>query len=124
MKQHFNCFVHLKKKFEHLLDVFSSPNATGLQTQFIEKLIKSEDIQCISTADFEVDDIEVHEHLLKMIVKLFVTILGFSYAGAWLEHYKQLQKKSTQHQRVYAENYTQIIMFRIYCAVLFTLCIA
>lgn len=109
MKQHFNCFVHLRKKFEHLLDVFSSPNATGLQTQFIEKLIKSEDIQfywCISTADFEVDDIEVHEHLLKMIVKLFVTILGFSYAGAWLEHYKQLQKINTTSKSLRRELYT------------------
>ena len=73
--------------------MLSLPNAAGLQTWFIEKLIKSEDIQfywCISTADFEVDDVEVHEHLLKMIAKLFVTIRGFSYAGAWIERYKQI----------------------------------
>ena len=84
------------------LNALSSPNTAGLRTQFIEKLIKSDDVQfywCITTADFEVDDVEVHDYLLKMIVELYVTIRGFSYASAWIEQYKQLQKKSTQRSK-------------------------
>ena len=98
----FQLLCALEEEIRTYLDALSSPNAADLRTQFVEKLIKSEDVQfywCITTADFEVDDVEVHDHLLKMIVELFVTIRGFSYASAWIEHYKQWKKKSTQRSK-------------------------
>ena len=42
----------------------------------------------IATADFEFDDRETHEKLLHMIVELYLTIRGYSYASAWMEKYK------------------------------------
>ena len=54
----------------------------NINEQTLYRNLKSEDVQfywCITTADFEGDDVEVHDHLLKMIVELFVTIRGFSY---------------------------------------------
>ena len=46
-----------------------------------------------STAAFEVDDIDVSNSLLRMIVELYVTIRGFSYANGWIEQYKQTHKR-------------------------------
>ena len=45
----------------------------------------------IATADFEFDR-ETHEKLLHMIVELYLTIRGYSYASAWMEKYKQFTK--------------------------------
>ena len=42
----------------------------------------------IATADFEFDDRETHEKLLHMIVELYLTIRGYSYASARMEKYK------------------------------------
>ena len=50
----------------------------------------------IVTADFEIDDYEVHGILLQKIVELYVTVCGFSLASCWLEWYKQRTKQSTQ----------------------------
>ena len=50
----------------------------------------------IASADFEIDDDEVHNVLLKMIVELYVTMRGFSYASMWMEKYKKSSKKPTQ----------------------------
>ena len=51
----------------------------------IKKVITDEDVQfhwLIVTADFEIDDQETHDTLLKMIVELYVTIRGLSKASA------------------------------------------
>ena len=71
----FQLLCALEEEIRTYLDALSSPNAADLRTQFVEKLIMkmSEDVQfywCITTADFEVDDVEVHDHLLEMIVEL------------------------------------------------------
>ena len=70
--------------------------------KIIEKLCNSEDIQfywLIVSADFDEEDQDVHSELLKRVVELFVTIRGFSYASAWLEKYKQENKKGTQKSK-------------------------
>ena len=41
------------------------------------------------------DETEANE-LLKLISQHWITIRGFSYASAFMENYKQLQRKSTQ----------------------------
>ena len=40
------------------------------------------------TAVFEIDDRETHETLLQMILELYLTIRGYSYASAWMEKFK------------------------------------
>ena len=52
-------------------------------------------------------DIDQHvgEQLLTQIVQLWVTIHGFSAAGAFVDQYKQMTKKSTKkNQQAYAKD--------------------
>jgi len=70
--------------------------------QIVEKLFSSEDVQfywLIVGAEFDEDDKDVHSKLLKLIIELFVTIRGFSYASGWMEIYKQDNKKGTQKSK-------------------------
>ena len=53
----------------------------------------------ICQADFEVDNDDVCETLLKMITELYVTIRGFAYANIWMEKYKQAKRKTTQRSK-------------------------
>ena len=72
------------------------------KADIIKNVIIDDDVQfhwLITTADFEIDDEETHDALLKMIVELYVTIRGFSKANAWLEKYKQSTKTTTQRTK-------------------------
>ena len=99
----FQVFYALEEGVRLYLSELSSPaTSTGLKDKFLAKLIANEEVQfhwSIATAAFDVDDIEVHDNLLKMIAELFLTIRGFSYASAWVEQYKQTHKKSTQRSK-------------------------
>ena len=69
------------------------------KAELIGDVIKSDDVQfywLISTADFEEEDNEVTDVLLKKIVELYFTMRGFSHVSTWMEKYKQSTKKSTQ----------------------------
>ena len=77
------------------------PGLTGLEPLSADVMIKdissSEDVLFywqICSADFE---IEVHDFLLQMIVKLHVTMRGHSYSNSLMEIFKQSKKKFTQH---------------------------
>ena len=66
------------------------------KAKLIANLKSSEDVQffwCIATADFDVEGEEIHDELLLKIIELFVTVRGFAFASAWVEKYKQTQKK-------------------------------
>ena len=83
----------------HLQSLLTESNR---KEKIIEELRTNEDVQfywLIVGADFEEDDQAVHNELLRRILELFVTIRGFSYAGAWLEKYKQDAKKGTQKSK-------------------------
>ena len=70
--------------------------------QILEGLFSSEDVQfywLIVGAKFDKDDKDVHSKLLKIIIELFVTIRGFSYASGWMEIFKQDNKKGTQKSK-------------------------
>ena len=54
----------------------------------------------IAAAGFEIEDVDVHNLLLRLIADLYLTIRGFSYASAWMEYYKQAKKKSTTIQKL------------------------
>ena len=98
----FQLFVALEDEVRKYLGQLSSPHSLAQKAQFLKSLCRCDDVQfywCISAADFEVVDTDVHEHVLKMVVDLFLTIRGFSYASAWIENYKQVHKKSTQRSK-------------------------
>ena len=72
------------------------------KAEMIKIIVSNEDIQfywLIATAEFEIDDKETLEVLLAKIVEELLTIRGFSKAGAWMEKYKQTNKKTTQRAR-------------------------
>ena len=72
-----------------------------------KSIMACEDIQfywLIVTADFEVDEDEVQSTLLSMIVELYLTIRGFSFASNWIEQYKQSPKESTQKSKSLRKN--------------------
>jgi len=56
----------------------------------------------IATADFDIDDHEVHDILLTMIMELYVTMRGYSYTSSWMEKFKQSTKKLFNDPKVYA----------------------
>ena len=91
-KQPFNFSVHLKRLYLHGL---CSPSASALCSNFLNKLLASEDIKFywrIITADCDVEDTDVHDVLLRMIAELYITIRVFSFASGWIDHYKLKQK--------------------------------
>ena len=72
------------------------------KADIIKRVTNDDDVQfywLIASADFEIDDQETHDLLLNRIVKLFLTVRGFSLVGMWMEKYKQLAKKSTQRTK-------------------------
>ena len=48
------------------------------------------------TAESEDEDAQV---VLEMLINLWITIRGFSFAGSWLEMYKQEKKKGLQRSK-------------------------
>ena len=73
-----------------------------LKQEMLKRVIEDNDVQfywLIVTADFEIDDDEIHKVLLHKIAELYVTVRGFSLASGWLEQYKQQTKKSTQRMK-------------------------
>ena len=82
------------------------PALTGLEPLSADVMIKeissSEDVLFywqICSADFEIEDTEVHDLLLQMIVKLYVTMRGHSYSNSLMEIFKQSKKKFTQRSK-------------------------
>ena len=97
----FQLFLALEYQVRDVLKSLEKP-LPSCKADIIKKVITDDDVQfhwLIATGDFEIDDKETHNALLKMIVELYVTIRGFSKANAWLEKYKQSTKTSTQRTK-------------------------
>ena len=75
-------------------------SAHAARKRMIEAITASDDVQfywLIVTADFDDDDDEeVKSVLLSMIIELYLTMRGFSFASNWVEKFKQSAKKTTQ----------------------------
>ena len=64
--------------------------------EIVDEIVSDDDIQ-FHWSVISVDlDHHVGEQLLQEIVQLWLTIRGFSTAGAFVEQYKQITKKSTK----------------------------
>lgn len=82
----------------------------------IKAILASEDVQfyrLFVTADFEVDEDKVKSTLLSMIVELYLTIRGFSFASNWIKQYKHSVKKSTQKSKSLRKNVVQTVMISV-----------
>ena len=67
--------------------------------EITEQILKNEDVQfhwCIIACDWEEEEAEA---LLEQVVKMWVTIRGFSYARAWVEKFKTASAKSLQKSK-------------------------
>ena len=80
-----------KEKVEKL-----SPGSRSMLTALIHK---DEDVEFYSCMLFSVVDEGVASILLNSMIKLWVTMRGFSFAGSWIELYKQHTKKSLQRSK-------------------------
>ena len=84
--------MELRKHLQHN----KPPNFTQEITGHI---LNSEDVQfhwCNVACDWEENEAEA---LLHEVVKMWVTIRGFSYASAWVENFKSASTKSLQKSK-------------------------
>ena len=93
----FSYFMELEMKIRHhLINIFSE-NSDSQKENIIDSLILDEDIQFSWLfVSRELDEDESAE-LLRQVVEMWLTIWGFSAAGAWMEYYKQ--NKKNYHKR-------------------------
>ena len=99
-KLHF-CFLVIEEETRQCLKTLSSSHPKCKQ-EIVMSITSDEDVLfywVISTADLEVENKEIHNILLNMIVELYVTMRGFSYASMWMEKFKKSSKKSTQRSK-------------------------
>ena len=92
----FCLFVGIEMKLRrHLLCLFKT-NAIKKE-DVIEDIIHNDDVLFRWTAvTSDLDDEDLAKELLQHIVELWVTISGFSAAGAWMEYYKQHIENTTK----------------------------
>ena len=101
----YGLFISLENDIRDCLKSLSTdvPEPSSDQkTTIAHRLVNNDDVQfywSMISADFEVDDSETQYTLLKMIVELYITIRGFSYSNAWMEKFKQKEKKTTQKSK-------------------------
>ena len=109
---------HLFRAFEDEtrlhVSALCSPTAATVRAEFLDRLMGSEDVQfywCIAAANFEVEDVDVHNLLLRFIADLYLTIRGFSYASAGLENYKQAKRSQHSNPKACERSYTRTLIF-------------
>ena len=94
--QSFAFFVAVEKKVRTVLPNLVSSESTSLEDT-VEKILNDDDIQwewCLLSQD--IDSSNESAEVLKDIVKLWVTVHGFSIAASWLEAYKKQEKLTTK----------------------------
>lgn len=97
----FHLFIEIEKIVrtllpKHMVQVSASSTSTGPES-VIESVLQNDDVQfkwSLLAYNFDADD-EAQE-LLREIIKLWITIRGFSTAAMWMETYKQAKQSTTQ----------------------------
>ena len=88
----FKVFCALEEEIRLLLRQLILEPATSQKKKLTSQLLSSDDVQfywSIAVADFETDDEETHNQVLKLITELYITVRGFAYTSTWTEKYKQ-----------------------------------
>ena len=94
-------FCAIEEETRYCLKTLSSQHGKCKQ-EILRHITSNDDVLfhwIITTADFEIDDEEVHEVLLEKIVELYITVREFSYASGWMEKFKKVTKQSTQQSK-------------------------
>jgi len=98
----YSLFLSIEAELREHLQALTGLEPTSSADVMIKEITSSEDVLFfwhICSADFEIEDNEVHDMLLQMILKLYVTMRGHSYSNALMEKFKQSKKKSTQRSK-------------------------
>ena len=89
----------LRRTHDKTLRLCERTFRNGKKGEIVKKVM--EDVAVLSSWSLVARDMErkVGDELLKMIVEEWVKIRGFSFAGSWLELYKQRTKKTLQRSK-------------------------
>ena len=93
----FQAFLAMEIELRKHLDSQCAP--PNFKTDITKKVLENEDVAfywSILSADWEEQDSQA---LLELMVNMFITIRGFSYASAWVEKYKAASAKSLQKSK-------------------------
>ena len=91
-------FLSAEEEIRDCLKTLVSHPAPKSKCEILKKVTNSKDVHfywLITMAKFEIDDRETHTTFLQMIVELYLTMMGYSYASVWMEKFIQAIKKST-----------------------------
>ena len=92
----FQVFLAMEIELRKHLNSQCVPN---FKTDITKKVLENEDVAfywSILSTDWEEHDSQA---LLELVVNMFITIRGFSYASAWVEKYKTASAKSLQKSK-------------------------
>ena len=95
----FHFFLDLEVRVRMHLPKLLQPNSGSMKQAVMEDITENDDVLLswmTVTADF--DDEILSSELLHLVVELWLTIRGFSAAGAWMEYYKQCKEKETKRK--------------------------
>ena len=86
----FFLFEEIEMKLRRHLRCLFKTNANIKKEDVIEDIVHNDDVLFSWTAvTSDLDDEDLAKELLQHLVELWVTISGFSVAGAWIEYNKQ-----------------------------------
>ena len=96
-------FVQIEKQVKVILPLYvvkQSESTDVFRQQVIMKIAGNEDVQWYWTLISQsIDSEEDAVELLHEVVKLWVTIRGFSLAATWMESYKQSVNQTTKKKK-------------------------
>ena len=107
----YSLFISIEEETRECLKMLLHPTSKS-KKEMIKVLTNNECVffyWLITTADFDIDDHEIHDILLQMMVELYVTMRGFSYASSWMEKSKQSAKNILNDGKIYAKTCMKVV---------------
>ena len=104
----YSLFLAIEEETRQCLKLLSTQHAK-CKKEIIEHVTCNEVVVfywIIVTADFDIDDEEVHQMLLEMIVELYITMRGFSYARGWMEKIQEIHKTINTTVKRFTQRFT------------------
>lgn len=103
----FTLFIEIEKCVRYYLPkhvLSSTADKQNFQENVHSKAVDNDTIQFYWTLlSQEIDNPDHAHELLEEIVKLWVTVRGFSLTATWMEAYKQKEKKTIQNRLAYVK---------------------
>lgn len=93
----FDMFVAMEMEIRR--HIGTSSETSSMRDRAIHGILNNDDVKFYWSMVASGDWAETESTLLRMIVNHWVTIRGFSYTGAFMERYKQKNKKTVQKSK-------------------------